>query len=328
MKRRLLRDVPALKWDAGKDTTLCGAMEAALRAAGDDRPDLYDWLMGCSGAAFRVRFDSARWDPEAASPHARPFVARAARVGGFRPDVVEPPFDEELRELVWDRVVESVEASLPPLARGLLEAPEFGIVVGYDEGARVLFARTYVDKKDEPSRVSFDVFGAARPPVPVFLDRAPRPPDAELARDAVHDGARVAREREPEEDERLLAGEAAVEAWIAALGRDVAPAEAAGGAFADWWLRVSLHDARRAASRFLRRVRTYFPEKLGVELLHAAEAYGYVADEAAKGGLHPFDGTVVTRFLDPSLRRGWAHTLERALAQEREAVASLARAAA
>ncbi len=317
MPRKLLRAVPPLAWGAGKDTTLCGALEAALRAAGDEREDLYDRLMGASGAAFRFRFDPERWDPEAASPHNDALVARAARAAGVRPDIVAPPFDDELRELVWARIAESVDASLPPLARGLAGAPEFGVIVGYDDTGKVLFARTYVDKGKEPARLPFEDLAF------VFLDRATRPADAALAREVVALAPRIARQPDPDEDAGVLAGDAAFEAWISGLRAEVRPAEAAARAFADWWLRVSLHDARRAAARFLRHTRALLPDRPGAELLRAAESYGYVADEAAKGGLHPFDGTVVTRFLDASLRRGWANALERAITHEREALAAL-----
>lgn len=325
--RRLLRDVPGLRWGVGKDTSLCGALEAALRPTGETRAEPYDWLMGCSGAAFGIGFDPERWDPSAASPHARVTLERAARAAGARIDRVDPPFDEELRELIWARIVESIDAGIPPLVRGLGGGPEFGVLVGYDTDARVLFARTYAHAEQrDPARLGFDVFAAEAPPVPVFLERTKRPSDAELVREALRQAARIAREGEHDPGESYLGGIAALEAWIAGLAAPVPPREAAARAFADWWTRASLHDARRAAARYLRAVRGLFPDRSGADLLRAAEAYGYVADEAAKGGVGAFDAPLVNRFLDPGLRRGWARALERALAHERDAMAALASA--
>lgn len=286
--------------------------------------------MGCSGAAFRVGFDPERWDPSAASPHGRALLERAGRAAGVRIDRVDPPFDDELRELVWERIVETVDARLPPIVRGLAGGPEFAVLAGYDTQGKVLFVRAYgQDERKEPERKSFDeAFGNDPPPVPVFLDRGTARAELELARDAVRHAAQLAQEREERDDgERWLVGASALEAWARALAADVPQREGAARAFGDWWARAALHDARRAAGRFLRSVRARFSDRVGAELLRAAEAYGYVAEEAAKAGVGAFDGSVVARFLDLGLRRGWAHALERAITHEREAAAALASAA-
>ena len=260
------------------------------------------------------------------SPHAPPAVQAAAASLGLRVDVVEPPLDEELRELVWERIVESVDAGLPPLARGLLQLPEFGVLCGYDAADRVLFARTYADREDDPSRVLFaDAFGGERPATVAFLDRADRVEERALAREALRRGREVtAPATHAAGGVTLLQGEAAFRAWIEALAEEPAGREAAQRAFVDHARRVFLHDARRAAARFLRRVRRHFPERTGADLVRAAEAYSYVADECEKAGVVPFDASVVSRFLDPGQRRGWRHALERAAERERKAVAALA----
>lgn len=313
-RRKHLRTVPELRWGKGKDTTLCGALEAALRAAGEAREDLYDWLMGCSGAAFLARFEPGRWDPAVASPHQREVIERAARAGGVRPDRLEPPFDDELADLVWERIVEAVDASLPPLVRGLGRSAEFGLITGYDDDGQVLFARTYFEAEGESPRSTFDAFRGEHAPTVVFLDRAERPDDRALARDALRNAVEVS-----------APNETALAAWARALPEDPPAREAAARAFADWWMRTALADARRAASRFLRHIRTLLPERAGIEVLGAAERYGYVAGAVETGS---FEAAVVTRFLDLSARRGLAHAVERALEHEREALGSLRRAVA
>ncbi len=317
--------MPRLVWGEGKDTSLAAALEASARAAGDTREDLYDAVMAGSGIAFQLRIDD-RWDPSSVTPYAAGVVERAARAAGLRADVVDPPFDDELRELVRDRLVESVDAGLPPLARGLRGLAEFGVITGYESEGRVLFARTYADHGDEPSRVSFQ--DTADTPF-VFLERGAAQDEKGVAREAIQRAVEVSTAATHEADGmRLYAGEAAFAEWIEALRADVPPREAAQRAFVDHARRVFLHDARRAAARFLRRVRRHFPDRVGAELIRAAEGYGYVADECEKSGARPFEASVVARFLDPSLRRGWAHALERALAREREAASALGGAAA
>lgn len=325
----MLRTVPRLAWGEGQDITLCGALQAALRGAGDDRDGLYDHVAAGSGIAFQLRLDD-RWDPSTVTPHQRAVVERAAAVAGLRADVVEPPFDDELRELLWERIVESVEDRLPPLARGLHGLPEFGVIVGHDPEGRVLFARTYADRGDDPGRIlAADAFGGDAPATAVFLDRAERWDDARVAREAIARAVEVSESAAQELDGvRLYAGEAAYQHWIESLLQETAAREAAQRAFVDHARRVFLHDARRAAARFLRRVRARFPDRIGAELIRAAEAYGYVAEECAKAGARPFDASVVARFMDTSVRRGWAHALQRALEREREAVAALRAAGA
>lgn len=313
--------MPRLRWGVSKDTTLCGALEASLRAGGIEREQLYEWLMGCSGAAFRFELDDARWDPSVTAAHGRETLERATRAVSMTIDQVDPPFDEEIRELIWERIVESVDGSLAPLARGML-GPEYGVLSGYDGEHRTLFARTYFDQGEEPSRLMFDVFAQAAPPTPVFMDRGRKIDDDVLAREALRDAVRPRGEGGP------LSGIAALEAWISALEAEIPAKQVAERAFADHFMRVALHDARRAAAVFLRMARAFLPPSVSALLLRAAESYGYVADEVAKGGVAPFDASVVARFIDTGLRRGWAHALQRAIAHEREAVAALAEAAA
>jgi hypothetical protein len=314
-ERNLLRKVPALRFGEGEDITLGGALASALQASREDRVRLYDDALAGSGIAFELRVDES-WDPEMVSPHDPDAVARAAAAVGLRADVVEPPFDEDLRELVWDRIRESVDAGLPPLARRLLQLPEFGVVTGYDAKERVLFARTYADHGDDPARTLFaDAFGGDRPATIAFLDRAGRVDEPRLARDALRRAAEVG------------GYEAPYRVWITGLQQEAPAREIAQRAFVDHARRVFLHDARRSAARFLRRVRRHFPDRVGADLIRAAESYSYVADETEKSGVKPFDASVVARFVDPGQRRGWQHALERALERDREAAAALSAAA-
>lgn len=269
--------------------------------------------MGCSGTAFDTRIDEATWDPLAATPRDAATLARGAAAAGVRLDEVSPPYDDELRELVFERVKEQLAAGIAPLARGLVGAPEYGLVIGYDTAGPVFLARTYFDRGPEPTRVGWDAFVDADHGTLIFLDPAPGDPAA-AARAGLDAGIAAA---EP--------SEAALRAWAAAL-RDEArwtDAKHAGqAAFADHAMRVILADKRRAAARFLRGLRSTFATP-GADLLRAAESYGYVADLAAKHGIAPFDASAALRFADVGHRRGWANALEAAIGHEREAVGAL-----
>lgn len=271
----------------------------------------YDELMGASGAAFTAAIDQASWDPVAAAPLDAATLARAARAAGVRVDRVTPPFDDEMRELVLDRIREAIEAKLAPLVQGAVGPAEFGLIVGYDDAGPTFLVRTYFDRGEEPTRLGWDAFVGTGHGEPYFLDRAERPAHDELARDALAhalDGAD--------------ASDAAIRSWIAALrdeGRWTDPKHGGAAAFADHVMRTILADKRRAAARFLRSIRGVMPPRSGAELLRAAEAYGKVAEAAEKVGAGAFDPGVAMRFVQGGLRRAWANALEATLAHEAEA---------
>ena len=265
--------------------------------------------MGASGAAFTTAIDVDAWDPIAAAPLDDATLARAALGTGMRPDPVAPPFDDEMKALVLDRILEALDTKSPPLARGLVGPSEYGLVVGCDEEAPTFYARTYFDKTEQPTKLDWSAFD--KDGLIVFLDRTGAPDRARVARDAV-DGAVATAE----------AGDHAIETWIAALRDDTRWTDtkhAGAAAFGDHAMRTLLADKRKAAASFLRTTRALFPGSPGADLLRAAESYGYVADAAKKVGIGPFDASVAMRFLDAGHRRAWAKQLEAALGHERDA---------
>ena len=275
-------------------------------------------MMGASGAAFTAAIDVEGWDPIAAAPLDDATLERAARGTGTRADAVASPFEGDMKALVLDRILEALEAKVPPLARGLIGPSEYGLVVGCDEEAPTFYARTYFDKTEQPTKLDWSAF--EKDGLIVFLDRAAAPDKAAIARDAVAGAVAAAG-----------ASDDALETWIAALRDDTRWTDkrhAGAAAFGDHAMRTLLADKRRAAASFLRTTRALFPGSPGADLLRAAESYGYVADAAKKVGIGPFDASVAMRFLDAGHRRSWAKQLEAALGHERDAHGALGAARA
>ena len=270
--------------------------------------------MGCSGAAFATGIDPVGWDPLAASPRDPATRARAAAAAGMRLDELVPPFDDELRELVTLRIREAIDDGLPPLVRGAVGPPEYGVIVGYREqaaGGERLLVRTYFDRTDAPSEIDGTAFVDRDHGTPIFLDRVPAVDRTVLAAAGL-DAALAGAARSDE----------AMRTWIAELRDDSRWSDArhtATAAFADHAMRQLLADKRRAAARFLRGLRTTFATLPGSDLLRAAESYGYVADAAEKFGVAPFNAATAMRFGDGGQRRAWANLIEGALEHERSA---------
>jgi len=311
-RSRVLKDIPPLRFGEGRDCTLPACLAIAAGAE-------YEWVMGASGAAFSATIDASTWDPLAAAPLDNTTLALGATAVGLRPDIVGPPFDDEMRALVYDRVAESVDAKVPPLVKGIAGPPEYGLIVGYDEDGPTFFTRTYFDKTDKPTKVDWAAFADAEHGLLSFFDRGPVPEREAVARESVKRASVSA-----------SASDAALRTWLDGLrddGRWSDTKHAGAAAFGDHAMRTILADKRRAAARFLRGVRTTFATSPGADLLRAAESYSAVAESCAKIGVGPFDGSVALRFLDQGHRRAWAKQLDAIIANESEAHAALASAA-
>ncbi len=298
----MLKDVPPLRFGEGRECTLPACVAVAT---GQE----YDWVLGASGAAFTTTIDVEGWDPLVAAPLDDETLARAARATGTRPDALTPPYDADMKDLVIDRILESLESKVPPLARGLVGPAEYGLLIGCDDDGPVFYARTYFDKTEQPTKLDWTAVDAAAELV--FLDPGPAADRAAIARDAVESAVAAAE-----------ASDRAIETWIVALRDDTRWTDtrhAGAAAFGDHAMRTLLADKRRAAARFLRTTRALFPRSPGADVLRAAESYGYVADAAKKVGIGPFDASVAMRFLDAGHRRSWAKQLETALGHERDA---------
>lgn len=296
----------------GRECTLHASLAAATGAD-------YDDLMGASGAAFTTTIDEETWDPLAAAPLDGQTLERSARAAGVRVDRVTGPFDDEMRELVLERVIEAIDAKVPPLVQGAVGPAEFGLIVGYDLGPRAdgasgtpaFLVRTYFDRGEEPTRIGWDAFAGAGHGEPFFLDPGQRPARDALARDAIGVAAASA-----EGSERAMAS------WLARLrdeDRWKDPKHGGSAAFADHVMRTILADKRRAAARYLRSARGSVEPRVGADLLRAAEAYGHVVDAAERAGVGAFDPALALRFVEGGQRRAWANLLETALRHEAEA---------
>lgn len=257
-----------------------------------------------------MTIDLVGFDPLAATPRDPETLALAARAAGVRLDDVPPPYDDDMRELVGARIREGIDGKLPPLIRGAVGPPEYGLIVGYTDDQRFL-VRTFFDKGDKPSEIAWPDLKDADHGGPLFLDPAPGGDDRSAAAKGGLDAGLA----------RAAASEAALSGWAEALRDDTrwADAKHAGtAAFADHAMRVVLADKRRAAGRFLRGLRSLFATP-GGDLLRAAESFGYVVDALDKLGTKPFDPSVAMRFIDPGHRRGNAKAIEAVLGHEREA---------
>ncbi|NPV08611.1 MAG: hypothetical protein HPY83_11715 [Anaerolineae bacterium] len=197
--RAVLEGVPYVGFDASRtggrpeNTYMCAAMKSALTYIGE--PCSYEFLMGVSGAAFRLAWHAERWDGgnistlhmgDDPTEHYR----RAFRAVGWDPSIAgnvrwrdnEPcaPPTSVYRgpDYLGDKVEYRAEGYFrermvydirfkryPMLAIGVVFPPECGVVTGYDEGGEVLIGWNHFQhfpENAEGGKVTFEPGGQYR----------------------------------------------------------------------------------------------------------------------------------------------------------------------
>jgi|GEM_PF-1106335 len=178
-RRAVLEDVPYIGFDAqrtgdqSRHTFMVAALHSALHYL--DENYSYEFLMGVSGAAFRLAWNAERWDGGNISTlcmgddplelyqrafRAVSWVPQFLGNARWHPDpqrrqaagAVQPPADEYIghdylgpgaeyhdEPRLRERIIESIRFNrYPVLAIGVILPPECGLITGYDEGGDVL----------------------------------------------------------------------------------------------------------------------------------------------------------------------------------------------
>ena len=325
----LIDGLEAARWGAGqKENSVIGALEAALRAMGEEVP--YEFLMGISGGAFRLQMQQPNWCPSA--PHANCGFRLYDTLAAALPWELAPVDGEQGpadgRPRAPQALLESIDHGVP----GFYSKEEESLVVGYEqEGERVLL-RPYAARAEGYTPVAVADLLSSWGGFEV-LRRKPSPPERratlvhslEIAVELAHASAFG----------KYASGFAAYEFWIAGL-RDASrfeePKQLPQEMHANAHCYYSLVDARGAAAAYLRSIAAEFSGEAGERLARAAQKYEQIDEilhrrrptEIAPMPWALGEGEVWTQ----AQREAQAELLEEALAVERAAVSELERALA
>lgn len=306
--------------------TLVGALGGMLAAVGRDLPQPY--LMGATGHAFRLTLDLVL---SPGSPHELNFhevLPLWENLGVWCKRVSAKPDDAgfaQIRAEALLRMRESLDRRRPVIAYDLLELPEYGLVVGYDEER--LACLTLGNEVEPQWQFVADWPPAAhqnftRSEVITLLDLAPefdrRRAEAASLRFAVdHFWA------PPGRDMWLQHGRHAWEFWIGILA---SPLPLHGGedpGMGHSYNLMVLHRARLDAATYVSEMAQRYPE--APTLAVAAAEYSQLALALAEGmELLPFPGK--QGLADTQTRKALADCLRRAMAAEQRAVEQIERA--
>lgn len=210
--------------------------------------DVHTYLMGASGAAFRLLWDPAKWDQGADgvlnwSPEPLEPFTRALAAAGYGCEVLLRREQAEAVGLEQEadfspadfrrRIVESIrDRGLPVIALGVVGPPECCLVTGYDDGGDALIGWSYFQGMEEfAAGLGFEPPAAEGDPsyfrkrdwfadtrgLILIGDRQERPPERELLCETLRYALRMMQTPVVRD---LHAGQAAYTTWADELLKD------------------------------------------------------------------------------------------------------------
>lgn len=335
------------------------SLKACLEFMGEDIP--YEYIMGTSGAAFRLLWSANGWDganvdimvmaSDPLEPCRRAFeaVGHAFEIFGNEQARREASEDAAFFDRHEDydysrsRIVESIrDKRCPVIGLGVVGPPEACVIAGYEEHGGVLIGWSFFqDIPQFNAGVEFEPSGYFRKRdwfkdtrgLILIGEQQEKPPPSVVHRRALEWALNVA--RTPTVNERQ-SGPAAYTAWAEDLLRDEAfPADD----IATLWDRYMVHndaltmvaEGRWYASLFLAQVARHEPA-MAEQLLLAAASYAAEHDVAWQiadlAGGFGFEEKMVRKLAEPDVRRGMAPLILQARDRDEEAAAHIERALA
>jgi len=142
--------IPQLKWAEGTDNSFVRAAQLTLNALGEDYS--YEYLMGISGAAFRLHFHPD-WCPSSADSTTGFDVSRVLfKSLGYKSELnsIDDNNFDDIKSL-YQKIIAQINLGIPIIATNLKVCPEWGIITGYLKNKPGILCRTYFDKTEEYS---------------------------------------------------------------------------------------------------------------------------------------------------------------------------------
>ena len=335
------------------------SLRACLAFMGEEYT--YEYIMGTSGAAFRLLWNPSMWDganvdvivmaSDPLEPYHRAFeaVGRSCDISGnkdVRHEACEQVrfFDKyEDYDYFRNRIVESIGAKgRPVLALGVIGPPECCIITGYDEYGQVLIGWNYFQGMPEfNAGLEFEPSGCFRkrhwfkntPGLIIIGEKQEKPPLGEIHRKALRWAIEVV--RTPMVHERHN-GLAAYTVWAEALLRDEEfPADDMGTVMERMMChgdaQTMVAEGRWYASLFLSQIARHEPA-MAQELLLAAACFAAEHDLIWQtwhlvGGIG-FSADKIDKLARPGVRRQIAALILQARDRDAEAADHIERALA
>lgn len=204
---------PPLEWGKNTDNSFIRSAQLTLNSLGENYT--YDFLMGISGAAFRLHFHPD-FCPSSGDSTTGFDVSRVLFNSlGYKCELhsIDDNSFDDIKDL-YQKIIAQINHGIPVIAINLKVCPEWGIITGYLKNKPGLLCRTYFDETDDYSLaehapwLSYFISGKSEP---VAKDK--------LLRNSLEIAVKLAKTNEFEE---YKSGFCAFEYWIEALRKHLA----------------------------------------------------------------------------------------------------------
>jgi len=163
---------PRLKWGEHTENSFIRSAQLSLNALGDNYS--YEFLMGISGAAFRLHFHPD-WCPSSADSTTGFDVSRILfKSLGYKSELhsIDDNSLSDIRSL-YQKIVTQINLGIPIIAINLKVCPEWGIITGYLRNKPGILCRTYFDETENYS------LAKRAPRLTFFIEKRGKPLDDE-----------------------------------------------------------------------------------------------------------------------------------------------------
>ncbi|UCG92170.1 MAG: PDZ domain-containing protein [candidate division WOR-3 bacterium] len=206
----VIEGIGRLAWEAGESNSFMGALSRIVEYLKIKKD--YTFLMGTSGAAFRILFHE-NWCPSSPDATVGFDCGTVALMSvGLQGEYLFYNKEAKNKQTMQKKILESIDKRMPVIAIDLITVAEWGLVVGYQKNGEELLVRTYFDK-----RKGYDIAEKFPWVVMTISQREGTIDDGENFKKSL----RIAQELyETEKYEAYYSGIAALKYWINRLGEE------------------------------------------------------------------------------------------------------------
>ncbi len=322
---KIIEGIEPLSWDSGEIISFIGCVRRVLAHYGEQHNYMY--LMGISGAAFRIHFWGG-WCPSSADPGCG-FNCSAALLRALGRKSEEHFMKTQFHEMpgaldaeqMKQKITESIGKGVPVVAIDIVHVPEWGIITGYQNNKQDFLCRSYFDYGMEDYNIA-----EKTPWIALTIGEKG---EALSGEEAVRQSLALAHHvGVTEKFDNYFSGTAALKAWIAALENEASfatvalaetkPEEDPCGANA--WIYETFRASKPVAAEFVRTYAGVFGQmnNAALELASIYDEQAKLLEAGTESVVFPYMGDA--KEWTQELRNKQAATLKEVLKLEREAL--------
>lgn len=149
-EKAFINEIPRLEWGKNTDNSFIRSTQLTLNSLGENYS--YDFLMGISGAAFRLHFHPDFCPSSADSTTGFDVSKVLFKSLGYKCELhkIDDNSFEDIKGL-YQRIIAQINDCKPIVAINLKVCPEWGIITGYLKDRPGILCRTYFDESEDYS---------------------------------------------------------------------------------------------------------------------------------------------------------------------------------